>query len=62
MFDCEKNPVGRVSFDVRHLTEEDVLKEKENILNRQRTNNLKTLEPIAEAYSSYLSSMYLSLF
>ena len=61
MFDCKKNPVGRISLDIRHLTEAAVKKEKESFINGQRTNNLKIIEPIAEAYSSYLSSMYLSL-
>ena len=61
MFDFEKNPVGRVSLDWRHLTEEAVQLEKESFAIGQKTNNLELTESISEAFSSHLSSVYLSL-
>ena len=61
MFDYEKNPVGRVSLDWRHLTEEAVQLEKESFAIGQKTNNLELTESISEYFSSHLSSIYLSL-
>ena len=61
MFDREKNPVGRISLDLRHLTAEAVMKEKEDFLLGKTTNNLGLIEAIAAAHGSYFSSMYSSL-
>ena len=61
MFDREKNPVGRISLDLRHLTAEAVMKEKEDFLMGKTTNNLGLIEAIAAAHGSYFSSMYSSL-
>ena len=61
MFDYEKNPVGRVSLDWRHLTDEAVQLEKESFAIGQKTNNLELTDSISEYFSSHLSSIYLSL-
>ena len=57
MFDEENKPKGRISLDVRCLTEEAVMNEKQAFSSQKEVNNLNYVEPIAESYSHYISSM-----